>query len=236
MDDPQPNATPPEGAGAPAEPSAGATATAAQPQEPQQSQQPPDNGENFDYEAWLQQKGVDPSTPEGKAAIAKSWRGIEQKMHETTMQASELRKSLTQPSQPAQPAQGGQADNGMQEFIADYRRDKLISGFKESHSDWKDHEQSMVKLLSEATPSGYTRSQLVNAGVMSLEDIYAMARQSAPDNTKQIQADAKNEVLQTLANTQRAGGGTSQASDPNPQGQKDDPINAAIRAARGENK
>jgi len=121
----------------------------------------------------------------------------------------------------------------MSEFIQDYRRDKLINGFKESHSDWSQHEPAMVEILNQVTPSGYTVSQLVNAGLMSLEMVYATAKGLAPVNTDQIKTQAQHEVLQTLANTQRAGGGNAQASNPNPQASTEDPITVAIRKARG---
>lgn len=223
-------AAPETGAGAPAQPAEGAQTTAAEATQPQQSQGQPAQADQ-EYAAWLQSKGITPDSDAAHKAAQMAYNS-EKLMTRATMEASELKKSLA-PNQPAQPAQGGQVDNGMQEFIADYRRDKLISSFKESHSDWKDHEPAMVKLLSEATPSGYTRSQLVNAGVLSLEDIYTMAKLAAPDNTKQIQAQTRDEVLQALANTQRAGGGNAHASNPNPQSPNEDPINAAIRAARG---
>lgn len=219
-------AAPNDGAGAPAQPTDGASTTAAQPQETTPTQP----AQADDTAAWLVTKGIDPSDPEAMQKLAKMAQNSEKLMSKATNEASELRKSLTQPSQQQQQ---GQVDNGMQEFMADYRRDKLISGFKESHTDWKEKEPAMAKILTEVTPSGYTNAQLVNAGVLTLESIYAMAKASAPDNTNAIRTDAKNEVLQTLANTQRAGGGTSQASNPNPQAPNEDPINAAIRAARG---
>lgn len=236
MDPTTTTATPPDGAGAPAQPVEGAQQPAVQPQEPQpqsQSPAPADNDDNFDYEAWLQKRNIDPATPDGQAYIAKAWRGMEQKMHQTTMEASELKKSLT-PQAPPQPQAG--ADPAMSEFIQDYRRDKLIGNFKSSHQDWDQHEPAMVQKLNEPVNTSYgvyTRSQLVNAGLLSLEDVYTMAKGSAPVDTTQIQTQAKQEVLQTLANTQRAGGGAAQASNPNPQASTEDPITAAIRKARG---
>jgi hypothetical protein len=94
----------------------------------------------------------------------------------------------------------------------------------------------MVEKLNEpvnTTYGVYTRSQLVNAGLLSLEDVYLMAKASTPVDTAQLQTQAKQEVLQTLANTQRAGGGNAQASNSNPQASAEDPITAAIRKARG---
>lgn len=221
-------AAPAAGAGTTAQPDTGGQQTAVQSQDQSQGQP----AQTDDTAAWLTSKGVDPTDPEAFQKVAKMAYNSEKMMSKATQEASELRKSLT-PSQPQQPQQGAQGDPAMQEFIQDYRRDKLISGFKESHSDWHDHEQAMVGVLNRVSPSGYTNSQLVNAGMLDLETVYAIAKASAPDNTNQIQTQAKQEVLQTLANTQRAGGGNAQASNPNPQAANEDPINAAIRAARG---
>lgn len=227
MDQPQPNATPTEGAGAPAEPAGGEQQPAAQPQQPTQGQP----AQADDTAAWLQSKGVDPSDPEAFQKVAQMAYHSEKQMTKATQEASELRKSLT-PQEPVQP-DGAQGDPMMQEFIQDYRRDKLISGFKESHPDWDQHEPAMVDILSQATPSGYTYSQLVNAGVIGLDTVYAMAKSVAPNNTEQVRTQAQQEVLQTLANTQRAGGGNAHASNPNPQAPTEDPVTAAIRKARG---
>lgn len=52
------------------------------------------SSDEFDYESWLGKKGIDPSTSEGKAAIAKSWREMEKKMHETSSEAKQLRETF----------------------------------------------------------------------------------------------------------------------------------------------
>lgn len=222
MEEPQPNAPLEDDAAAAAQPSEEPQAPAAEPQEPQQtSQQPSDDDENFDYDAWLQQKGVDPSTPEGKAAIAKSWRGIEQKMHAATTEASEIKKSLAESAPPVQEAG---VDPDIKEFIQDYRQDKMLSSFKEAHPDWKQYDKAMGNLMYEQvqTPYGvFARGQLVKAGLMSLDDVYYRAKAASPVDTKQIKTQAQQEVLQTLANTQRAGGGTAHASDTSPKAPAD---------------
>jgi hypothetical protein len=228
MDPTTTEATPPDGVAAATQPVEGTLQPAAPPQEPPQSQPAPTD----DTAAWLQSKGVDPNDPEAFQKVAQMAYHSEKQMTKATQEASELKKSLTPQVTPTQDG----ADPMMSEFIQDYRRDKLIGSFKESHSDWDKHEPAMVQKLNEQvqTPYGvYTRSQLVNSGFLSLEDVYLMAKASAPVDTTQIQTQAKQEVLQTLANTQRAGGGNAQASNSNPQASTEDPITAAIRKARG---
>jgi hypothetical protein len=232
MEPPQPNAAPVEGAVATAQPPEGAPQPAATPPEPTSQSQPAAQAD--DTAAWLQSKGVDPTDPEAFQKVAQMAYHSEKQMTKATQEASELKKSLTPPTQ--QPQEGNGADPMVSEFLQDYRRDKLINGFKESHPDWNQHEPAMVGKLQEQvqTPYGvFTRSQLVNSGFMSLEDVYAMAKGSAPVDTAQIKTQAQQEVLQTLANTQRAGGGNAHASNPNPQAPTTDPITEAIRKARG---
>lgn len=222
-------AAPTDGVAAATQPVEGAQPTAAQPPEPTSQSQPAQATD--EYAAWLASKGLDPTAEDAFTKAAQMAYNSEKLMSKATQEASELKRSLTQP--PQQPEEGSGVDPVMSEFIQDYRRDKLISGFKEQHSDWDQHEPAMVEILSQATPSGYTYSQLVNAGLIGLDTVYAMAKGSAPANTDQVKQQAQQEVLQTLANTQRAGGGNAHASNSNPQTPTADPITEAIRKARG---
>lgn len=235
MAEPQPTATPTEGVAPAAQPDEGAQAPAGTPQEPPQQQEP--SAQVDDTADWLAKKGYDPEDPELTTKLAKAYREAEKiGLKAAEQKASELKKSLT-PSTPPQPEDGTQGDPMMQEFIQDYRRDKLIGGFKESHPDWNEYEPAMVEKLHEQVPTPYgkvTRSQLVNAGFMSLEDVYAMAKGTAPANTEQIKQQGAQETLQTLANTQRAGGGNAHASNSNPQAPADDPIMVGIKRSRGQ--
>lgn len=221
-------AAPTDGVAAATQPVDGAQPTAAQPQEPAQSQPAQANDE---YAAWLASKSLDPAASDAFEKAAQMAYNSEKLMTKATMEASELKRSLTPTV--SQPQEGNGTDPVVGEFIQDYRRDKLINGFKESHSDWNQHEPAMVEILNQVTASGYTNSQLVNAGILDLEMVYTAAKGSAPANTEQIKAETRAEVLQTLANTQRAGGSNAQASNPNPQASTEDPITAAIRKSRG---
>ena len=104
----------------------------------------------------------------------------------------------------------------MGEFIADYKRDKMINTFKASHPDWQEKQPAMAALLNEQVSTQYgvfSRSQLVNEGILSLEDIYVMAKGASPVDTAQIEKDAQQKTLQDLANTQRAGGSQPHATN-----------------------
>lgn len=223
--------TPTDGAAAVAQPVDGAQPTAAQPQEPQSQGQPAQA--NDEYAAWLQSKGLESDGSEAFNKAAQMAYNAEKLMTKATQEASQLRKSLT-PNEPLQPQDNYQGDPMLQEFVQDYRRDKLINGFKESHPDWAQHEPAMVDLLGQVTPSGYSYRDLVNANVIGLDTVYAMAKASAPGNTEQVKQQAQQEVLQTLANTQRAGGGNAHASNSNPQAPINDPVLEGIKRNRAQ--
>ena len=228
MDETTTGAVPTDGAAAAAQPVEGAQATAVQPTEPQSQSQP---AQADDTAAWLQSKGLDPNDPESFQKLVGMAYNSEKQMTKATQRASELERALT-PQSPQQP-DGSGVDPAMQEFIQDYKRDKLIKNFQESHSDWQQYESSMEQLLYQSSPSGYTYGQLVNAGIIGLDAVYAIAKASAPVNTDQIKQQAQQEVLQTLANTQRAGGSNAHASAATPSAPANDPIMDAIKRSRG---
>jgi len=183
-----------------------------------------------EYAAWLESKKLDGTSADAFEQAAKMAYNSEKLMTKATQEASELKRSLSGNT----PVEQGQ-DPGMGEFIADYKRDKMIGTFKETHKDWQQHEPAMAQLLQEQvqTPDGvFTRSQLVNAGYASLEQIYREAKGSSPD-TNSIKSEAKQEVLQQLANTQRAGGASPNASQSNPKAPVADTAMDAFKRGMG---
>lgn len=222
MEEPQPSAAPVEGA-ITAQPVTDAQPVAGTPQEPVSQTETNATPSLDDTADWLSKKGIDPSDPDAVGKLAKSYREAEKLAMSATREASELRKSLNPQSEELNQNIGEQNGNPeISEFMQDYRRDKLISGFKQSHDDWQEHEPAMAQILNQQVNTAYgamTRSQLVNAGILSLEDVYTMAKASSPVNTDQVKAETRQEVLQTLANTQRAGGSAGNASNPNTRAQ-----------------
>lgn len=147
---------------------------------------------------FAQAHGLELDSPNAVKA-AKIAKDNQAEFQRAQQKASQLDKSLQTQQQPQQGI-----DPTMQEFIADYRRDKMLNQFKESTPDWKEHEPVMVEKLSEvvSTPYGnYSRSDLVNAGLLSLNDVYAMAKGSVQAPPQENVTD----VLQSIANKQQAG-------------------------------
>lgn len=235
MEGTQPTDVPEAGAGAPAQPVEDTQVPAGSPQEP--AQEAPQAPSDDDTAAWLAKKGFDLANPESVAKLASSYRESEKLALQKAQEAAELRKSLT-PQEPLAPQPGvDPAVAALGEFAQEYKRDKHINAFKDAHPDWSQHEPTMVEMLNEsvATPYGeYSRSQLVNMGILSLNDIYTMAKGAAPVDTESIKAQTKTEVLQTLATTQRAGGATPHAIETNPKAPVNDPILEGIRQSRGQ--
>lgn len=210
----------------PQQPAAGAET----PQEPVVESQPAQA--DAEYAAWLATKSIDPNDPEAFGKVAQMAYNSEKLMTKATQEASELKKSM----QTAPVDNGSGVDPTMQEFITDYKRDKMINSFKESHTDWKQHEPKMAELLTQpvSTPYGeFSRSQLVHAGFLSLEEVYLMAKGQSPVDIQSVKNDTTQEVLHTLANTQRVGGANTNATNSNPQPAVVDPIMEGLKLGFG---
>jgi hypothetical protein len=221
MDEPTTTPSPENEGGLQPQPDDQAQQVAAVSQEPSNVQQPQEPSEDDNSIEWLvQQKGVDPTSPDAIEKVARMYREAEKRMHDVTTKASQLDKSLQAPQQ----------SDEFKEFISDYKRDKMLNQFKDSTPDWREHEPVMVEKLAETvnTPYGvYTRSDLVNAGILTLHDVYAMARGSAP----QQKSEDVQQVLRSIANKQLAGANTPNAIKSTPSGAPD-PILEAIKRAR----
>lgn len=82
-----------------------------------------------------------------------------------------------------------------------------IQGWKASNPDKLELEGEMVKVLSDPI-----KKQLVQEGYLSLDDVYNLARASAPDTTADVKSQAKQEALQSLAHKQQAAVPTGHAT------------------------
>lgn len=182
--------------------------------EPVDEPAPADNSDSdFDYEAWLEKKGIDPASPEGKAAIAKSWREMEKKMHQTTQQSSELEKQLT--SQPPQVSDDPMVQSLANE-VFNMRMQNEAKEFIRENNVSDEQRLEFVKYLQDNP----VKQQLVDNGYMSVSEAYALSGVGKQD-TNAIEQTGGRKALETLANQQRTtapkGSATTQApaaSDP----------------------
>lgn len=208
----------------------------AQPNEQEQGtaankpQEPPTNAEEqtgpaaADNSEWLKNKGIDASDPEAVSKLADMARNAEKAMHEKAMKASELEKTISSGTQEqiADATAQGQVDTADIALarIAALELQNSVNSFFTSNPDAKQHEQAMVKLVTDRPEVG----QLVRQGALSVSDLYSMARGSDPSAVAEAKAQGGQQALQQLANKQTAaaipGAATTSAVVP----QKGDPI------------
>lgn len=72
--------------------------------------------------------------------------------------------------------------------------------WKQNNPDKAALEDSMAKILSDDP----IKKMLVQQGYLSLDDVYSLAKASAPDNSSQLKSEGAQEALQRLAQKQTA--------------------------------
>lgn len=150
--------------------------------------------------AWLKNKGIeDPTSPDAIAAIADKWRTAEREMHKKT-EESKLNKTITTENQQviadASAAGANPADIALARVQA-LEVQTSVNSFFMSNPEAKQHEEEMVKIISERPQVG----QMVRSGALGIDDLYAMTVGRNPDG---IKAQGGQQALQQLANKQTA--------------------------------
>ncbi len=172
---------------APVEPVAATT-----PPEPTEPAEP-STDENLD---WLKKKGIDPTSPEAVSKVAEMYRNAEKAMHQSTAQASELKKSLSTPDPTAPVATDVE---GLTNKVAALERTIEVTTFM-ADPEHKAMESKMAEMVT-ADP---TLKALVNQGYMSVESLYYMAKGSDVSREAQLKADGGKEALERVAKNQQA--------------------------------
>lgn len=165
--------------------------------------------DDFDFEAWLEKKGIDPATPEGKAAIAKSWRELEQKMHQTTQRTSELEKALQ-----STPAEQQSTDPAVQQALETAAAVKLeleVERWKQQNKITPQQDEAIGDYLTQNPNKAY----MLKNGYLTLDDIAAMSG-ALNQSTEDVKTQASREALESLANQQRASAPKASASTQTP--------------------
>jgi hypothetical protein len=184
---------------------------------------PADNSaDDFDYEAWLEKKGIDPASPEGKAAIAKSWREMEKKMHQTTQQSSELEKQLT--SAPVEVDSDNPLVQQLAEEVVQMKRVTQVREFLRDNNITEAQNLAMGEWLN----NNPVKRDMVNAGYLSLQEAYELSGVGRQD-TAAIKDKGAREALEGLATQQRGTAPQSSATS-NAPAPKEDPILAELKS------
>lgn len=195
--------TPAVDEGAQAQPNEQTSEVAVEPQEPTATESSNDlpKPSTDDNLAWLQNKGIDPTSPEAIAAIADKWRTAEREMHQKTEQASRLEKTISTANQQeiANASASGQVDAAEIALarVAALEVQNSVNSFFNSNPDAKQHEADMVKIISERPVVG----QMVRSGALGIDDLYAM---TVGKNIDTVKAQGGQQALQQLANKQTA--------------------------------
>jgi len=156
---------------------------------------------NDDDNSWLQNKGIDLSTPEGQAKAIKSWREAEKAMHQSTAKASELEKTLTTQPDPPLDANGNAADPMTQLAMKVQAMEtaQAVNNFFISNPDAKALEGAMTKIVTDNPTIG----ELVKNGYLNIGQLYAMAKGSDASLEDRLKKDGGHEALEEVAKRQR---------------------------------
>lgn len=154
-------------------------------------QTPSNDAPSFDEDTtkWLESKGIDPSSPEALAKVAKSAREAEKAMHAKAGEASHLKKSMdtVADSYAEEEATATGQDPELVKTVKRLLVRDSIREFWDAHPDAKEHESAIAQIVQE-------RPYLAN----DLEAAYALIQ------SKNAKSEGAKQALENLASKQRA--------------------------------
>lgn len=145
---------------------------------------------------FAQAKGLELDSDNAKKA-AKMAMNAEKLMHQKSQQASQLEKATK--------ITDDQVPVGLTAPEADSLRVRNLE-LKYEVSDWKSRNPDKLKYESEMVQvlSDPTKRLLVQEGLLTLDDVYSIAKATAPGVEAALKSQGKKEALQTLAHKQQA--------------------------------
>lgn len=146
-----------------------------------------------DNAEWLKSKGIDLSTPEGQAKLAKSYRELEKGYHQKAQKASELERATTDSFNGAveqDVSTGALNPNDPMIAIRKLEIKQNVRDFFDDNPDAKQYEQDMIKIVAEKP---HLRDDL--------DALYALALKN---NVSTLKSEGGKEALETLAAKQSA--------------------------------
>lgn len=149
-----------------------------------------------DTSEWLKNKGIDPTDPEAINKLAKSAREAEKAMHRNAERRSELEKAAKITDDQIVPDATPEQRDNIRMRNLELRYD--IQQWKLENQEKLAHEADMVKILSDPN-----KRLLVQEGLLTLDDVYSMARGTGSDESS-IKSQGGQEALQKLAQKQQA--------------------------------
>lgn len=158
--------------------------------------------------AWLQNKGVDPTSPEALSKVAEMYRNAEKQMHQSTEAKAQLQQALQQPVQQAYVNEDGDVVTQLQQQVQAMQMKQSVRDFWEQNPDAKAYESKMTELVT----SNPNMAQLVQAGYLGLDNLYQMAKGSDPNRETTLKTEGGREALQKVADKQQARAVTGNAT------------------------
>ncbi len=159
--------------------------------------------------AWLQNKGIDPTSPEALAKVAEMYRNAEKSMHSKAQEKAQLQQALQQPVDHSQVEDfGADPVDALQAQVQALVMKDTVNSFWQANPDAKQYEGKMTEIVQGRPEIG----QLVQSGYLSMKDLYSMALGSDPSRETTLKSEGGREALQKVADKQQAKAVTPQAS------------------------
>lgn len=149
---------------------------------------------------WLQEnKGIDPSSPEALAKLADMYRNAETQLRSTRNDAK-LQDALTQPDQPAEDFGTVDPNAQLAAEVQALKTERAVERFFTQNPDAKAYEATMAEMVVNDPNLNY----LVNNNVLSVSQLYQMAKGADQSREAQIKSEGGREALQKVADKQQA--------------------------------
>lgn len=159
-----------------------------------------------DNSEWLKNKGIDPTSPEAVAKLAEMARNAEKRMHEATQ--PKLNEALTNPvdeslSNPLieQPDVVSELTGRLAAIETERNVERFFAanGNTEQAAERRALEPQMAQIVTDNPAI----NQMVKAGYMSYDQLFALAKGSDPTYGSKLKQDGGREALQTVATKQQ---------------------------------
>jgi len=182
----------------------------AEPTTPTDSQDEADNQATDPNLEWLQNKGIDPTSPEALAKVAEMYRNAEKQMHQASSEKAQLQSALTEPAQSdvADTYNDDPQTSQLAKEVQAMKMERNVEKFWNNNPDAKQYEDKMTDMVTQDP----NLKLLVNNGYFSVEQLYYMAKGADPSRESTLKTEGGREALQKVADKQQAKAVTGNAS------------------------
>jgi hypothetical protein len=150
--------------------------------------------------AWLQNKGIDPQSPEALGKVAEMYRNAEKAMHASTQEKAQLQTALEQPAE--NPGTDYQDDpvSALTAQVQALTMKSTVNDFFNANPEAKQYEADMASIVN----NDPTMAALVKGGYFPIDKLYQLARGADPNREATLKSEGGREALQKVADKQQA--------------------------------